>query len=669
MKFPYAMLRDFVDTKLDAEQIGNLLTMAGFELEGIEEVEGDSVLDIKVVSNRGDGLSVFGLSREILAKDSEALATDLYRQAVCRFDNVEIPTGAFPIQIETPDCTRYVAGVLAGVKNGDSPQWLQKRLRQAGLRTISLLVDLTNYLMLELGQPLHVFDITKVAGPSITVRGAGAGEKLTTLDGLERSLQESQMMICDSQSPVAVAGVMGGLESEVSAASTEVLLESAHFLNASVRRTRKQLGLSTEASYRFERSVDPELAVAAQRRFAQLLREIGAGTFVSLTDKYPSQPQPVKISVSVKRAEMLLGMTVGTETAKGLLERLGFNVEEEAENLIVAAPSWRPDIVAEEDLVEEIGRVHGYDNIPEALPKGATTLGGVTGFELFTDKIRSRALRAGLTQTISHSLRDRHPLDDPNVDAIGPRNPGSPEMAWLRSSLLSSLADNSRRNGGRDLHLVETGRVFSASGEEVHLALLSQGALRETYRGSKESIADFFSLKGIVQTIFPGELTFLPPKEPDPRFVPTQQAQVFVGPKRIGVMGCIHPGAAEQAAVPEDTQLAEFDLRAAFESVQLTPQLSAVSRNPSVRRDIAILVDKSIPYQKIEAAVRTAGGAVLERQWLFDVYEGSGIPEGQHSLAIALQLRKATGNFTDEEANQVRERVVEELAALGATTR
>jgi len=326
MKFPYAMLRDFVDTKLNADEIGDLLTMAGFELEGIEEVEGDAVLDIKVVSNRGDGLSVFGLSREVLAKDAESKPTDLYKRAADRFPSVNTPTGAFPIRIETPDCTRYVGSVLQGVKNGDAPDWIQKRLRQAGLRPISLLVDLTNYLLLELGQPLHVFDLKKLEGPEIVVRSARVGEKLTTLNGDEHELRDGQMMICDSTKPVAVAGVMGGLESEVSASSTDVLLESAHFVNTSVRRTRKQLGLNTEASYRFERSVDPELALAAQKRFAELIHELGAGEVVSVTEVVSSPPVPREIQVSVSRAEMLLGMDIGPAQARAYLERLGFKV-------------------------------------------------------------------------------------------------------------------------------------------------------------------------------------------------------------------------------------------------------------------------------------------------------------------------------------------------------
>ncbi|OWU65710.1 MAG: phenylalanine--tRNA ligase subunit beta, partial [Armatimonadetes bacterium Cent15-Ar3] len=275
------MLRDFVETNLDAHQIGDLLTMAGFELEGIEEVGDEFVLDIKVMSNRGDGLSVFGLSREVLAKDLESKATDLYRAAADRFKDVS-PSSSVALQanaatIESSDCRRFAVRGFEGVNaKAESPAWMQKRLDACGMRPISLLVDLTNYVMLELGQPLHAFDRAKLTEGRLVVRHAQPGEKLTTLNGDEHELN-GQMMICDAAKPVGVPGVMGGLETEVTDDTTSLLLESANFVNKVVRKTRKQLGLSTEASYRFERSVDPDGVTAATRRFTQLLLQVQPG--------------------------------------------------------------------------------------------------------------------------------------------------------------------------------------------------------------------------------------------------------------------------------------------------------------------------------------------------------------------------------------------------------
>ena len=392
MKFPYSLLRDFVDTTLTAEAVGDLLTMAGFELEGIDEVEGEPVLDIKVMSNRGDGLSVFGLAREVLAKDSASHATELYKGAVDRFSAAttgpEVPRSS--VSIETTDCSRYACLVLTNMTRKESEPWMQARLRQAGMRPISLLVDVTNYVMLEVGQPLHAFDFDKLTEGRIVVRKAREGEKLTTLNGIEHELRSDQMMICDAEVPVAAAGIMGGLDTEVSDSTTTVLLESAHFLNTSVRRTRKQLGLNTEASYRFERSVDPEGVVAALYRYVQLVQAADPGVkATSVVDRYPIKPTTTAIELRVDRASRLLGMAITVDQAENYLARLGFKPEKTGDNAFrVQSPTWRPDIVREEDLIEELGRVHGYDKIPETMIQGTTTMGGPQGFQLRNDPRR-----------------------------------------------------------------------------------------------------------------------------------------------------------------------------------------------------------------------------------------------------------------------------------------
>jgi len=685
MKFPYAMLRDFVQTDLDAQQIGDLLTMAGFELEGIEEVEGEPVLDIKVVSNRGDGLSVFGLSREVLAKDLRATATDLYWSAVSRF-TVERATSPNPqplalhadvATIESGECNRFACRAFVGVPAASqSPDWMQKRLRQSGMRPISLLVDLTNYVMLELGQPLHAFDREKLTGGRIVVREARPGERLTTLNGEEHELA-GQMMICDAERPVGVPGVMGGLDTEVTDQTKVVLLESANFRNTTVRRTRKQLGLNTEASYRFERSVDPEGVVGAVRRFTELLLDAAPSVQVSnVVDLYPGREERTKVQLRVPRASRLLGMEITSDQAEEYLQRLGMDIARDGDVLTVTPPSWRPDIVREEDLVEELGRVHGYERIPERLPEGTTTLGGPQGEFLMMDALREAAVRAGFIQMVSHSLRDFHPLDVSTEDRIGPRVPASPEHAILRDSLLPSLADAAQRNGGRNLHLFEMGRTFRRSTdgyeERTKLAFLSTGDLVPTDRkGAVVPQADFFSLKGAVVATFGnvGVALELTPESLDARLHPTRQAQVVAGGVVVGVLGQIHPDVAEALKLPEATLLAEFDVLAALEASSPELRLRQISRNPAVRRDISLLIDKSVAYSEIEQAVQSACGDVLERQWLFDVFEGSSLPEGKHSLGVAMQLRKIGANFTDEEANQVREQAVAALTALGGTTR
>lgn len=698
MKFPHAMLLDFVQTALSAEQIGDLLTMAGFELEGIEEVEGDAVLDIKVVSNRGDGLSVFGLSREILAKDLSATPTALYEAAASRFAS-EAPTEALEVPsttatIESAGCRRFACRAFEEVEAARSaPEWIQKRLRQAGVRPISLLVDLTNYVMLEVGQPLHVFDRDKLTEGRIVVRHAQPGERLTTLNGVEHELA-GQMMICDAARPVGVPGVMGGLDTEVTDTTRNVLLESANFVDTVVRKTRKQLGLSTEASYRFERSVDPDGVVAAIRRFTQLLlTELPGLKLSNVVDHYPVRPERDPIQLRPARAVHLLGMPVTPDECETYLRRLGLDVTVDGDSLKVVPPTWRPDIVREEDLVEEIGRVHGYERIPEIPPVGTTTQGGLKGKELLRERMREAALRSGFIELVSHSLRSEHPLDGTEGERIGPREPGSPEHAFLRNSLLPSLSDAALRNGGRNLHLFEVGRVFRRCNEtyqeNTFLGLISTGdMLRVDRKGVAVPAADFYTLKATLDQILGSAgLTADYTQSEDPRLHPTRQAQLMVvastessvteggldittsRSKGIGFLGQIHPDVAETLKLPASTFLAELNLDLALALANPEPALKTISRNPAVRRDITVAVDRTVPYAMLAAAIQAECGDVLERLWLADVYTGTGVEEGQQALTFGLQFRKVGSNFTDEEANQVRDRAVAAMQALGATMR
>lgn len=684
MKFPYLMLRDYVETSLDPDQVGDLLTMAGFELEGIEEVEGDKVLDIKVMANRGDALSVIGLAREVLAKDRTSKPTALYQRALdgfCLGDEAAPEVAQrVTVRVETSECPRYACRLFKGVRNAAAPDWMQKRLRQAGMRPLGVLVDLTNYIMLELGQPLHAFDHAKV-GSTIVVRSAQRGESVTTLNGLEHELHEGQMMICDAEKPVATPGIMGGLDTEVTDSTTSVLLESANFQNTAIRKLRKQLGLNTEASYRFERSVDPEGVLRALNRYAGLLADVdGGGTRIGgIIDVYPGKPTAKSFEVRLARAETLLGVELVLSEAKAYLEGLGFGVSDDGVGTLkVQVPTWRPDVVREDDVIEEIGRVHGYDKIPETLPKGTTTRGGVKGLPRLQDALIERALRCGFDQVISYSFRAPHLLDGPG-ERIGPKNPHSPEIALLRNSLLPSLAEAAQRNGGRDLHLFEAGKVFGGKLDEKversSFALLSTGALADAHWvKSDPGQADFFSAKGALTAILSeADLTpeYRPPNREDVRFHPTRWAEVYMAGEWIGVVGQLHPEVAAELDFAPSTVVAEVCIDLLHGAVQSAPELhyQPISRNPAVRRDIAVLIEKSVSYAKVEEAVKSATGDVLEKAWLFDVYDGKGIPEGFHSLAIALQLRKLGENFTDEEANQVRDRAVRALEALGAKQR
>ncbi|MFW5697843.1 MAG: hypothetical protein ACOCX1_04725, partial [Fimbriimonadaceae bacterium] len=354
-------------------------------------------------------------------------------------------------------------------------------------------------------------------------------------------------------------------------------------------------------------------------------------------------------------------------------ERLGFEIKAEGrDSLTVVAPSWRPDILREDDLIEEIGRVHGYEKIPDKLPEGVTTQGGTHGFDAVVEKVEEAALRAGLNQIVSHTLREQHPLDRPG-ERVTVRNPSSPEARYLRNSLLPSLADAALRNHEADaLHLFEIGHVFSPD-EKIDLGILLSGKLAPPHwSAGDQDTSDFFALKGVIQYVLETSslrLKLEPPAEADKRFHPTRHAVLKHGEETVGVFGQVHPSLAKQLGLATESLFGELCLTAAASKDLHDSPHREISRFPAVRRDIAVVIEKSVPYAKIESAVEEAAGEVLEKQWLFDVYEGKGIAESQHSLAIALQLRKPHETFTDEEANRVRDAVVQALEALGGQLR
>ena len=670
------MLRDYVSTPLSAQEIGDLLTMSGFELESLDDVKGEKVFNFAIMANRGDGASVIGIARELLAKDTSAKKTETFERSEIRFYTTDLNDDACcayaSVAIETEGCSRYACRVFDAVKNGPSPDWLRDRLEKVGQRPISLLVDLTNYVMFETGQPLHAFDLDKLAGGRIVVRQARESEKqFKTLDGAKRTITHDDVMVCDADKPVAIAGVMGGLETEVGPGTKRMLLESANFSHVAVRNTRTRIGLQTEASYRFERFVDPEQVVAALNRFAELYEQAtGERPVRGVVDEYPRTPHRPTITVRMSRVERILGTPVSQEDATSYLKRLGFEVSQGQNEMVCIAPTWRIDIAQEDDLVEEIGRIHGYEKIPERLPRGETTRGGVFGEHALLDEARGALLRCGLTQTVSHSLRDFHPLDAPSK-RLNVRNPHSPEIALLRNSNLPCLAEAANRNGNENLHLFEIGRVFAPGREYIDLSIIETGGdAIEDWQKRPSPQADFFSLKGIIERICERTgCSFAPAEEPDPRFHPTRQAVVSVGERSIGRFGQISPDKAEECGLPRQSVLAELDLSTLVACPSRQVRLKEISRNPATRRDVAFVIEKSVPYATISASIEGACGDVLEKHWLFDVYEGKTIPKGHHSLAIALQLRKQGANFTDEEANQVRDCAVQALEALGAKLR
>lgn len=691
MKLLPEMLAEWVQTSLSPQEVGDLLTMTGFELEEIIEVEGEPVLDINIMANRGDGASVLGLAREVNAKVGGA--TDSWSLFKSPEETVP-PTG---FRIESPLCDGFATLAIKGVSNGPSPEWFQRRLIKMGQRPRSLLVDLTNYVMLEVGQPLHAYDADRLNGP-IVIREATAGEKVTTLDEIERELKGGELLITDGSGPIGLAGIMGGASTEVHEGTTRTIIEAAHFDAQSVRATRKAQGMFTEASYRFERSVDPTLPARALRRFAHLyqlatrqgLRE----TEIEMTTNGPALEMP-HISFRPSRATRLLGYPVDERTCARVLVALGCQVmtrdylaelelpntlvSDDPDAFIVVPPTWRPDLLSETDLVEEVGRINGYEKIPAILPQGTTRPGGRQGYEAWRQKVLDAAIAEGFQQIVGHSLVPEDALGVTAV-AIGPRVPASPEHRLLRTSLWTSLGMAARRGSpGSGAHLVEIGRTFTGIGdlssylEHEELGLLSVGPLNPPgLKGVGEERADFPTLKGALNRILrrAGIDVHYSPSEV-PRLHPTRQARLMFdgNPEAVGEIGQIHPRVAAEAGLPEETLLASLDLRAAYASISEARTYRAFARTPGIRRDLAIVAERDLPFAQIDAAIRKAGGDLLERLWVFDLYEGPNVGEGKKSVGVAIELRKPGATFTDEEANRVRDAIAAGLEPLGAMLR
>ncbi len=706
MKVPVEWLKDFVQFDLSATELAERLTMAGLEVEEVLPTLYGEVLSMYITPNRGDSLSIFGIAREVVAiLGTECEPTELFHrlnQMILQPPIVELcetPQYA-SVEIRDPDlCPRYGARVILDVQVAPSPPAIQNRLLAAGMRPISNIVDATNYVLLELGQPLHAFDLDTLKGRQIIVRRAAEGETITTLDGRHHTLHPDMLMICDAERPVAVAGIMGGAETEVTETTRNILMESAHFNPLSIRRTSRALDLRTESSYRFERFVDPNLVIVAQIRVCELIQQMtGKPAVAGILDVYPLPYSERELTVRLDRAERMLGFPIAPDEAKGVLERLNLRPksqtlpESPSPSFSVRVPLYRADLMREIDLIEELGRILGYDRIPESPPQGTTTQGKDSPEGEFAERVRAILLTAGLQEVVSHTLEPENPLQTAGEIFLSPMhkpipstnqekkisfegsgewvyqpvllmNPMSEELASLRHSLMSSLvrtADYNRRRGLRDLHLFEIGRVFARDEqgdyhEWFRVGLLMTGALNAPHWSVKPVPTDFYAFKGVVEHLLNElgiEPRFIPTEGHDHRLHPKRSAYVHdASDQRLGVMGELHPTLAEQYEFRQRVYLAEFGFTALMGASAHTVHYRPLPVFPPVLRDIAIVVSQSVPAESLFATIREVGGEWLESVRLFDRFVGASIPEGWHSLAFSLVFRADERTLTDEEVN------------------
>lgn len=655
---------------------------------------GDTILHIELTPNLAHALSIVGIAREVAALTGQTL-----RLPAPREQGTGAPAmGQATVEIAHPnDCPRYIAAIIRDVEIGESPPWMQRRLMLAGMRPINNVVDITNYVMLELGQPLHAFDLDllrpKAPGepPAIIVRRAHPGERMTTLDGVERTFDGEMLLITDGGGPVAIAGVMGGLESEVSPQTRNILLEAANFDYLSVRRTSQLLKLSSEAATRFGRGLDPELAHLGAVRAAELLAEYAHGRVAQgLIDVYPAPPERPVIELEPEEVERLLGVAVATTRIQEILESLGFGVAATGRGtLSVTVPSHRRDVRLSADLVEEVGRIYGYDNLPDTLIQEEMPPQRRNLPHILTEHVRDLLVGCGLQEIITYSLTNLEsvahltpgaPPPDP-ATYVRIENPLSQERNVMRQTLQDAMLQtlgSTLRVAGRAL-LFEIARVYLPQpgerlpAEPLRLAIGLAGPRGERAWGCDPSQPlDFFDLKGVVQALLDRLGARGAAYEPldSPTFQPGRAATVRVGDVALGVLGEVHPEVREAFDLAGRVCLAELDLEALIGLAGRIYEMEPISRFPAVTQDLALIVDEVVPAARVYELIRQGGGELLRQAVLFDVYRGEQIPAGKVSLAYALTYQAPDRTLTDEEVARVQQRIVRLLEdKLGAALR
>lgn len=647
----------------------------------------DYVLVFDLTPNRADCLSVINIAREVAAVTGGQV----------QLPEVQLPDGQgetgerASVTIDAPDlCGRYVARIVEGITIKPSPRWLQQRLQAAGVRPINNIVDVTNYVMLEMGQPLHAFDYTLLKNHRIIVRRADRGEKLVTLDGVERRLQPDMLVIADPEKAVGLAGVMGGENTEVSEGTTTVLIESAHFEPANIRRTARELGLRSEASTRFEKGVNIEGALMAASRAAQLMAALSGGIVISgAIDNYPQKQAPKVVTLRVSRVHQVLGVEIGNEQVTKLLQLLGFGVKHRGDDVItVDVPPYRLDISREIDLIEEVARLYGYDRIPTTLPTGRPSKNPPNRFQRLQDEVRIVLSCSGLSEVITYSFispkdydKIMLPINHPWRNVVAIQNPLSEDQSVMRTTLVPGLLDVAARNTKRhveNLAIYELGRVFKPTKnqllpeERTLVGALVMGEWELGWKWSRQEM-DFYFLKGILEELLGRmgitNVNFKPVK--DYSFLhPGRSASINVGEVDAGFIGQVHPDVLEQYQLKKKAILCQLDLELLLEVSSPTVTYRPLSRYPAVVRDMAIIVEESVPAAQVNAVIADAGGDLLREFSLFDVYHGQQIPEGHKSLAYSMVYQSWERTLTDVEVNEVHQRIQNALARkLGAQLR
>jgi phenylalanyl-tRNA synthetase beta chain len=682
VKVPLSWLREFVAVDDSAEAIARTLSVRGFAVEGIEHLADEAVLDFEVTANRPDCMSVIGIAREVAVAYGLPLRNTPGAGPAGASTASADPVGSrgeaagtpaeLDIVIENPElCPRY-AGAVVDLTVGPAPGWMQARLQAAGIRPISNIVDITNYVLLELGHPMHAFDLRKLAGPQIRVRNAQSREELRTLDGQLRTLSPDMLVIGDAKRAVAVAGVMGGADSEVSHTTKTVVLESAYFNPVSVRRTSKKLGLKTEASMRFERGADPVSALGAMQRAIALIRAIGAGgERGAIIDRYPLSIEPRIVRLRRSRISAVLGSSIPDGDVRQILGGLGFELRDVQDGWDVNVPTRRVDVLREIDLIEEVARHYGFDRLPVTFPDLTTAPPPGDPRIARTRQLRGVLTAAGFSEAVTFGFTSEPAASRfaPADELVPIANPLSENFAVLRPSVLPGLIDalaHNRRREQRDIRLFEIGARFTrSSGERRSVACAWTGlGAPEHWSGTGRPV-DFFDIKAVAERICQAVGSNVQVAlSTHPWLAAGRTADVVVDGKAVGVLGQLNANVADAHGLPgsDPVYVAEIDLDLVEQAAAgRAVRVSALPRYPSVTRDISILVPENLTAAEIRQTIRDAAPSTLVRVSEFDRYQGKGVAEGMVSLSVHLTFRSSDRTLTDAEVQTAMDGI---LAAL-----
>lgn len=666
MRVPYKWLKEFVDTPVTAKEVAESLTMIGFEVEGTEYIDDDIIFEINVTPNRPDCLSILGIARELSAAFKIPLKIPEHDI------NEKQPESDFLIEILKPNlCNRYTGRLVTGVIISDSPDWLKTRLEKCGVRPINNVVDITNYVLLEFGHPLHAFDADKINGRKIRIDIAGSNNKIITLDGMERNLNDEALLIWDDERPIAVAGIMGGLNTGVTEKTENIFLESAYFDPFSIRKTSKFLNLKTESSYRFERGTDIEFLVNALNRASLLIKKVVGGTIHKIIDEYPVRYEIKPLEIRYERINKLLGTNIPKSNILEILESLNIYAEDRNDICMIYPPTHRRDIAMENDIAEEIARLYGYNNIPVTIPRSPLPSIRLDRRTQSIKCLKEALKKAGFTEAINYSFMSLSSLDmleipssDKRRKTIKLSNPLNAEDCMLRTTLAPSLIGNLKYNidrGIKEIRLFEVSLVFEDVGNTLPAEKLRVGGIfyKDKFPSLwKDDTEKFFIVKGVIESIL-DDLKIKDYKfsnSTQPFLQEGKAADIHISESFVGYLGALSPRIVERLDLKKqkpEIVLFEIDLEVLFSFITESIQYTPVPKYPYVERDMAIIVDEDIPSIKIKELVTSYPTELIEEVSIFDYYKGSNIPSGKKSVALNIIYRSKEKTLTDEEVERI----------------